>query len=140
MKKMHETTERLFAAVEVLDPGRAITSEVARRLNVGDNLVTNWKTRGVSFEGAIRAEAAYGIPAAWVMSGNVPPIHGVWPFSADFSAYRALDADKKKTLDSVVTAFLSDPSLPAKGMETKKLAGMPPSTVEAYKVPIKPKP
>lgn len=80
MESMHETTARLFAAIEEKGPGEAITSRVAARMNVADNRVTNWKTRGISFEGAVQAEAAYGIPAAWVMYGEMPPLPSQWPF------------------------------------------------------------
>lgn len=80
MDAMHETTARLFAAIEEKDPGEALTSKVAARMNVADNRVTNWKTRGISFEGAVQAEAAYGIPAAWIMYGKMPPLPSQWPF------------------------------------------------------------
>lgn len=92
MEKMHETTARLFEAVESLYPGEAITSAVARRMNVGDNSVTNWKERGMSFKGAVMAEAAFGVPAAWIMFGIRPPIPNTWPFSdrIDFSRISSL--------------------------------------------------
>lgn len=81
MEAMHETTARLFAAIAEKDPAEAITSRVAARMNVADNRVTNWKTRGISFEGAVQAEAAYGVPAAWIMYGQMPPFpRKNWPF------------------------------------------------------------
>jgi len=77
---MHETTARLFAAIEERHPGEAVTSKVAARMNVADNRVTNWKKRGISFEGAVQAEAAFGIPAAWTMYGKMPWKEEKWPF------------------------------------------------------------
>ena len=79
---VHETAERLISAVEELHPNESNTAAIAKRLGVGDNMVTNWKAadRGVSTKGAILAEAAYGIPAAWIMYGERPPIKNTWPF------------------------------------------------------------
>ncbi len=36
-------------------------------------VITNWKARGISREGAIAAEAAFGCSASWLMTGEVPP-------------------------------------------------------------------
>lgn len=95
MEEMHPTTARLFEAVEEKNPGEAITSVVARRMGVSDNNVTNWKTRGISFKGSVLAEAALGVPAAWVMLGEKPPIENTWPFSewVDYSRVRALSRE-----------------------------------------------
>ncbi|MGE8629479.1 hypothetical protein [Achromobacter denitrificans] len=95
MESMHQTTARLFAAIKEKDPDEAITSRVASRMNVADNRVTNWKTRGISFEGAVQAEAAYGIPAAWVMYGNMPPLPTHWPFQkwVDYDAVARLSSE-----------------------------------------------
>lgn len=97
MEKMHETTARLFEAVEEIYPGEAITSAIARRLGVGDNLVTNWKDRGISFKGAILAEAAYGVPAAWIVFGQRPPIRNTWPF-AEWVSYDRIRALPREDL------------------------------------------
>lgn len=95
MEKMHATTARLFEAVDEIYPGEAITSAVARKMNVGDNSVTNWKDRGMSFKGAVLAEAVFGVPAAWIMFGQHPPIPDTWPFSEwiDFGRIRALSRE-----------------------------------------------
>jgi len=92
---MDEKASRLFQAIEDRYPGEATTAKVARRLNIGDNVVTNWKERGVSFKGAVMAEAAYGIPAAWVILGTQPPIKNTWPFLEwiDFERVQALTRD-----------------------------------------------
>ncbi|WP_232626094.1 MULTISPECIES: hypothetical protein [Achromobacter] len=97
MEAMHETTARLFAAIEEMSPGEAVTSRVAARMNVADNRVTNWKTRGISFEGAVQAEAAYGIPAAWIMYGQMPSLPSQWPFEK----WVPLEAIKRLPPDSV---------------------------------------
>lgn len=97
MEKMHETTARLFAAVEEMSPGQAITSVIARRMNVGDNSVTNWKERGMSYKGAVLAEAAFGVPAAYIMFGQQPHIENTWPFG-EWVAYDRVQALAREDL------------------------------------------
>lgn len=94
---MHEATARLFSAVEEIYPGEAVTSVVARRMGVADNTVTNWKDRGMSFKGAVIAEAAFGIPAAWIMLGQRPPIKNTWPF-AEWIAFERIQALSREDL------------------------------------------
>lgn len=74
VESMHETAVRLFTAIERLYPDGAGTSDVALRMDASAATVTNWKTRGVSLEGAVKADAVYGIPAAWVIYGQMPPL------------------------------------------------------------------
>lgn len=106
---MHETTARLFEAVEEISPGNAITSVIARRMNVGDNSVTNWKERGISFQGAVLAEAAFGVPAAFIMSGQRPPIANTWPFDEwiDYERVRSLSREDLVFLAGKIDAALS---------------------------------
>lgn len=110
MEKMHESAARLFQAVEEIYPGEAITSAIARRMNVGDNLVTNWKTRGVSFQGAVIAEAVFGAPAAWILTGNKPPIKNSWPFAewVNYEKVAALSRDELVYLAGKLAATLEE--------------------------------
>lgn len=109
---MHETTARLFSAVEAIYPGEAVTSIVARRMGVADNTVTNWKDpeRGMSYKGAVLAEAAFGVPAAWIMSGLRPPIKNTWPFSEwiDFERIQALTREELAFLAGKIDSALSE--------------------------------
>lgn len=70
-------------------------------MNVADNNVTNWKDRGMSFKGAVLAEAAFGVPAAYIMFGKMPPIPGTWPFT------QWIDYQRMKKLSSEQLAFLA---------------------------------
>lgn len=65
---MHPSIERLYQAAKQI---RDITgqSAVARLLNESPQTVKNWETRGVSRSGAMTAEAALGVRAAWLMTG-----------------------------------------------------------------------
>lgn len=96
MERMHETTARLFAELTEISEENPTTSTVARRMNVGDNNVTNWKERGMSFKGAVMAEAAFGVPAAYIMFGERPPIPNAWPFATwvDFGRIQSLTREQ----------------------------------------------
>lgn len=51
---------------------RSITDEssLRQRLNVSSGAFTNWKTRGLSKEGAIAAEAEFGCSVNWLLTGT----------------------------------------------------------------------
>lgn len=83
MRKMHETMSRLYEAALALkgiDGSKEAdgASAVAALLNMSPQVLKNWESRGVSAEGAIKAEEAIGCRAAWVYSnhgemGKAPP-------------------------------------------------------------------
>lgn len=70
---MHESAKRL------LDCARAATkdsaypiedfNDLAKRLPVSSAVMTNWKKRGVSKEGAIKAERLLGCSVQWILDG-----------------------------------------------------------------------
>ena len=65
---MHESTERLYLAAKDL-AGTEGQSAVARLLNMAPQRVHNWETRGVSLDGAIAAERAFGASPVWILEG-----------------------------------------------------------------------
>lgn len=101
-KTMHESAARLFAEIEKLRPGESTTTGVAALLNVGPNLVTNWRERGVSVPGAVLAESNLGIPAVWILYGKHPP-RNPWPFaSINEAKVRVLDATQLAQLEAAI--------------------------------------
>jgi len=66
---MHESMERLYQAAREL---RGVTgqSAVARLLHASPQTVKNWETRGVSREGAIRAQEFIGCSPSWITEGK----------------------------------------------------------------------
>lgn len=46
-------------------------SDLKAALDVTASTFSNWKSRGVSVDGALRAEELYGIPASWLRSAAV---------------------------------------------------------------------
>jgi phage repressor protein C with HTH and peptisase S24 domain len=66
---MHESMQRLYrAAMEM----KKVTgkSNVARLLETSPQVLTNWEARGVSNEGAIKAQQLIGCSAVWVTDGT----------------------------------------------------------------------
>ena len=71
-KPRHKSAERLLNAA--MKHGVNGPAELAVALDVSDQVVTNWGSRGVSADGAIRAEEIFGCPAVWILKGIVPPV------------------------------------------------------------------
>ena len=63
-----ESLERLLEAA-----GNISQEELARALDESPQTITNWKKRGVSKAGAIKASAAFGISTNWILSGKDQP-------------------------------------------------------------------
>ena len=63
---MHESAARLYDAARVLANTEG-QSNVARLLNLSPQVMKNWESRGVSFEGAISAEKVLGVSPAWIV-------------------------------------------------------------------------
>lgn len=63
----HITMETLLKSIERTD-GRAFThTELARALNVSEQVVTNWAKRGISIEGALAAQFVFQKDANFIL-------------------------------------------------------------------------
>lgn len=69
ISRMHETAERLYFCAKQLR-GISGQSELARALNVSPQMVKNWESRGISFEGMLKAERELGCRAVWLWTGQ----------------------------------------------------------------------
>ena len=69
MAFMHDSMKRLYEAA-LHKRGDRIPADVARRMNASPQTISNWEKRGISQEGAIDAERAYNVSAAWLIDGN----------------------------------------------------------------------
>lgn len=83
---MHESMERLYLAAKEL--GDTVgKSNVARLLGVSPQVLKNWEDRGVSNEGAIRAQQLIGCSPAWIRDGtgqmSTPPLLVRYPVPAN---------------------------------------------------------
>lgn len=71
---MHESVKRLLEyarQVTQFDQQPVIDfAGLGRRMGVSRQTLTNWKRRGVSKEGALQAEAAFGCSAQWILTGE----------------------------------------------------------------------
>ncbi|MEQ1305147.1 XRE family transcriptional regulator [Acinetobacter radioresistens] len=62
--KMHPSLERLLK-VSGLNQ-----EELAKRIDESPQTVSNWKRRGVSKSGAIKASAEFGVSVSWILDGD----------------------------------------------------------------------
>ena len=69
---MHSTTRRLFEAVKALTgiDGFEESGKVAQFMGESPATITNWKSRGVSKQGNLKANKLLGIDASWLSSGQ----------------------------------------------------------------------
>lgn len=70
---MHPTAKRLIDAIHAITKGKVdgekSPGDVAQALGQSSATITNWKTRGVSKEGRLKAHTVYGISPTWVDTG-----------------------------------------------------------------------
>ena len=70
---MHETTERLYQAVQAIKTDMLLTkANVSRFLNISQQVLKNWEDRptGISKQGMFDIEKQTGISAVWLESGQ----------------------------------------------------------------------
>jgi hypothetical protein len=48
-------------------------AEIGKRLGASSATMTNWKSRGISRDGALQAEREFGCSGSWLMSGEGSP-------------------------------------------------------------------
>lgn len=90
-KQRHPTLSRLFYAAKVASP-----SALAKAMNESEQAITNWAKRGVSKEGAIKAEHLFGRSAGWVLTGNE---------SKSAATTNVSDIASRRSVDSVDSAL-----------------------------------
>lgn len=72
MADPHPSSVRLHAAAAAADPSITKPIELARALGEKAQTITNWATRGVSKDGALKVQEELGISATWVLNGTPP--------------------------------------------------------------------
>lgn len=83
---LHESMKRLldFArdATQALRPDERVATfaSIGRRLGVSAAVMTNWKDRGISLQGALDAQRVFGCSATWLLDGEGPQRVNGWPF------------------------------------------------------------
>jgi hypothetical protein len=135
MKKMHAHMERLYAAARSL--GRLSPemeqASLARLLNVAQQNVNNWESRGLSKEGLLDAQQKLGVNATWVVTGEGPMFVGAgsvapveasapaWPFKSARADYDALPVKTKADISDYIEMKIAKAKKP-KSDENKRAA------------------
>lgn len=78
-KAVHESLQRLLDAARDATAHLPLSqriedaNQLRKALDASPQSLNNWKTRGLSKDVAVDAEARFGCSAAWLLSGKVPP-------------------------------------------------------------------
>lgn len=100
-KPLHESMRRLLAAVRsATDIADFDFPKIAAALDVTPATMTNWKTRGISMEGAVAAEQKWGCSPSWVLYGKTPSARKP-PDISSFKARPAPNESQWATLDAL---------------------------------------
>jgi hypothetical protein len=124
----HDSIKLLLDSIEREYSKRPTHSELARALNVSEQVVTNWAKRGISVEGALAAQFAFHKDANFILGRvshpmlvprNQPPgkepqinepqaVYKITPANKDaelLAAFRALDDAGKVEVLNFVKGF-----------------------------------
>lgn len=74
---MHPSMRRLYDS----QPAKT-QAHLARAMNESAQTINNWEARGISKEGALKAQAAFGTNALWLLEGKGEPSIGQSPAEA----------------------------------------------------------
>ncbi|WP_216668967.1 S24 family peptidase [Paraburkholderia xenovorans] len=69
--RMHATMERLYEAARLLHKIEG-PAQLAKFLNISEQLVNNWQRRGISKGGMLDAQKKIGCSATWLETGELP--------------------------------------------------------------------
>jgi hypothetical protein len=69
----HNSIKTLLDAIEQSEGRRYTHSELARALNVSEQVITNWAKRGISVEGALAAQSIFHKDANYVLGRSRKP-------------------------------------------------------------------
>lgn len=87
----------------LIEAANNVTQEdLARALDESPQTITNWKKRGVSKSGAIKASAIYGVSVNWILTGENPP------GSINASKVVEWDSDTEVDIDEVEVPFYKE--------------------------------
>lgn len=76
MSEMHPSMARLYSATKKLSEPVTTQSALAEGLGQSPQVVNNWETRGISLQGALAAQRAWGISAVWILYEEGPEAVG----------------------------------------------------------------
>lgn len=83
-------------------------TDLGNKLNVSSAVMTNWKARGISKEGALDAQRLWGINALWLLEQRAPQsIDGAGLLTGEVTArLLELDANELRRAENQLRAFL----------------------------------
>lgn len=107
---MHESMQRLYKIALARD-GIRLQSELASALNESQQAVNNWEARGISKDGALKAQARFSCDANWLLidgpASKLPALVAKEP-TPIYGAFRSANAWPFKALKQEQFDLLSD--------------------------------
>lgn len=114
--RMHATMERLYEAARLLHQIEG-PAQLAKFLNISEQLVNNWQRRGISKGGMLDAQKLIGCSATWLETGTPPMLAGS---VAPHSKHEADHVDSSKS-DRKKGVIKSTPHSDANTLPSKQL-------------------
>ena len=116
---MHDSMKRLLDLARErtrhLGDGQRVETftDLGNRLNVSSAVMTNWKARGISKEGALDAQRMWGINALWLLERRAPAtIDGGGLLTAEVTTRLVqLEANELRRAENQLRAYLDMPPL-----------------------------
>lgn len=68
---MHETTDRLFEIAK--EQGVLKLTDIAERLNISQQALKNWESRGIAAKALPEVAKAFGVSETWLRTGEAQP-------------------------------------------------------------------
>lgn len=91
----HISIETLLASIERSEGRRFTHSELARALNVSEQVITNWASRGISIDGALAAQLVFQKDANFILGRVTHPMMLPRDNNAQSSAVLAMESTVK---------------------------------------------
>jgi hypothetical protein len=81
LEEMHPATQRLYKVVQRLCKLEDLPqpSRVAHELNVSQQILKHWESRGPSARGLLDFQLSHSVNATWVLTGHGPQFIGTLP-------------------------------------------------------------
>ncbi|RLL32497.1 helix-turn-helix transcriptional regulator [Acinetobacter cumulans] len=123
------------SVVRLLEASKSSQEETARALNESPQTITNWKKRGISKSGALKAAAIFGVSVDWLLTGEDSGLDGLVTKVSEWDTDTPVDNDEVEIpfYKEILVSCGSGSLVEIIGNETRKLR-LSKSTLRQYGV------
>jgi len=121
MKKENDSPHE--SVVRLLEASGLSQEETAKAMDESPQTITNWKKRGISKSGALKAAASFGVSANWILKGEGEKTNSAVSKVAEWDANTPVDDDEVEIpfYKEVLVSCGSGSLIEIIGKETRKL-------------------